>query len=128
VQQNTDNNYLQQRYGFEMINYLPAKITLTNELNYTINSGRSDGFNTSVPLWNIAVAKSLLKNDRGEIKFSVTDLLKQNTGISRSSNFGYITDEKYNVLQRYFLLTFTYSLNKSGLRGGPKAVIKTFDN
>jgi len=69
-----------------------------------------------------------LKNDRGEIKFSVTDLLKQNTGISRSSNYGYITDEKYNVLQRYSLLTFTYSLNKSGLRGGPKAVIKTFDN
>lgn len=128
LQQNTDNSYLQQRYGFEMVNYLPAKIILTNEFNYTINSGRSDGFNTSMPVWNAAVAKSLLKNNRGEVKLSVTDLLKQNTGISRSSSLGYITDEKYNVLQRYFLLTFTYSLNKSGLRGGPGPVIRTFDN
>ncbi|CAN5722320.1 TonB-dependent receptor [soil metagenome] len=128
LEQNTGNSYLQQRYGFEMVNYLPAKIILTNEFNYTINSGRSDGFNTRIPLWNVSFAKSLLKNNRGEIKFSVTDLLKQNTGINRTSSLGYITDEKYNVLQRYFLLTFTYSLNKSGLRGGPKAVIRTFEN
>jgi len=33
------------------------------------------------------------------------------------------------VLQRYFLLSFTYSLNKSGLHGGgTNAVIKTFNN
>lgn len=128
LQQNTDNSYLQQRYGFEMVKYLPAKIILTNEFNYTINSGRSDGFNASMPIWNAAIAKSLLKNNRGEVKLSVTDLLKQNTGINRSSSLGYIMDEKYNVLQRYFLLTFTYSLNKSGLRGGPRPVIRTFDN
>lgn len=128
LDQNADNRYMQQRYGFEMNNYLPARIILANEFNYTVNSGRADGFNTNVPLWNVSVAKSLLKNDRGEIKFGVTDLLKQNTGVNRSSNFGYLTDEKYNVLQRYFLLTFTYSLNKSGLRSGPRAVIRTFDN
>jgi hypothetical protein len=128
LQQNADNNYLQQRYGFEMVNYLPGKFILSNEFKYTINSGRSDGFNTSIPLWNVSVAKSLLKNNRGEIKLSVSDLLKQNTGINRSSSLGYITDEKYNVLQRYLLLTFTYSLNKSGLRGGPKAVIRTLEN
>ncbi|MEP6844930.1 MAG: outer membrane beta-barrel protein [Panacibacter sp.] len=128
LQQNTDNTYLQQRYGFEMVNYLPGKIIISNEFNYTINSGRSDGFNTGIPLWNAAIAKSLLKNNRGEIKLSVTDLLKQNTGISRNSSFGYIADERYNVLQRYLLLTFTYSLNKSGLRSGSRAVIRTFDN
>ncbi|QEC67990.1 outer membrane beta-barrel protein [Panacibacter ginsenosidivorans] len=128
LQQNAGNNYLQQRYGLEMVNYFPGKITVSNEFNYTINSGRFDGFNTSIPLWNVSAAKSLLKNNRGEIKFSIADLLKKNTGISRSSNLGYITDEKYNVLQRYFLLTFTYSLNKSGLHGGPRTVIRTLDN
>jgi hypothetical protein len=128
LQQDADNNYLQQRYGFEMVNYFPGKITISNEFNYTVNSGRSDGFNTNIPIWNISAAKSLLKNSRGEIKISVADLLNKNDGISRNSNLGYITDERYNVLQRYFLLTFTYSLNKSGAHGGPRAIIKTFDN
>jgi hypothetical protein len=112
-----------------MTNYLPWHISLHNDFSYVINTGRADGFNENIPLWNASVAKSFLKNSRAELKFSVQDLLNKNTGITRSSNQGYIVDEKYNVLQQYFLLSFTYSLNKSGLnQGGPRAVIKTFNN
>jgi hypothetical protein len=129
LQQFSDNNYLQQNYGIDLTNYFPWRITLHNEVNYILNTGRTDGFNTKICLWNASLAKSILKNKRGEFKFSVQDLLNQNTGITRSSNQGYILDEKYNVLRRYFLLSFTYSLNKSGLNGGgPRAVIRTFNN
>jgi hypothetical protein len=70
------------------------------------------------------LAKSFLRNDRAELKFGVMDLLDRNTGITRSINQGSIVDERYNVLQRYFLLSFTYSLNKRGLhpKGGPKSI------
>ncbi|MEO8711699.1 MAG: outer membrane beta-barrel protein [Parafilimonas sp.] len=129
LQQFSDNNYLQQNYGIDITNYLLWKISIHNEFNYILNTGRTDDFNTKIPLWNASLAKSILKNNRGEFKFSVQDLLNKNTGISRSSNQGYIVDERYNVLQRYFLISFTYSLNKSGLNsGGPRAVIKTFNN
>jgi hypothetical protein len=129
LQQFSDNNYLQQNYGIDMTNYLLWKISVHNQFNYILNTGRTDGFNTKIPLWNTSVAKNILKNNRGEFKFSVQDLLNKNTGINRSSNQGYIVDEKYNVLQRYFLVSFTYSLNKSGLNsGGPRAVIRTFNN
>jgi hypothetical protein len=129
LQQFTDNNYWQQSYEIEMTNYFPHNIYLSNDFNYIFYTGRSDGFNTKVPLWNTSIAKSFLKNNRGEIKFSVQDLLNKNTGVNRTTNQGFITDEKYNVLQHYFLISFTYSLNKSGLKNnGPRAVIKTFNN
>ncbi|HYK43785.1 MAG TPA: outer membrane beta-barrel protein, partial [Parafilimonas sp.] len=129
LQSYADNHYFQQNYGIDMTNYLPWHISLHNDFSYIINTGRADGFNENIPLWNASVAKSFLKNSRGEFKFSVQDLLNKNTGITRSSNQGYIVDEKFNVLQQYFLLSFTYSLNKSGLnQGGPRAVIRTFNN
>ncbi len=124
-----NTNYMRQNYGITMTNYLPWNIRLHNEFNYILNTGRTGGYNTSVPLWNASIAKSILKNSRGEFKLSVMDLLNRNTGITRSSNQGYIIDEKYNVLQRYFLLSFTYSLNKSGLnsKGGPNIRIRTIN-
>lgn len=125
-----NTNYMRQNYGIDLTNYLPWNITLHNEFNYIINNGRTGGYNTSVPLWNASLAKAFLKNSRGEVKLSVADLLNQNTGISRTSNLGYILDQKYNVLRRYFLLSFTYSINKAGLnaKGGPNIKIKTFNN
>jgi len=84
-------------------------------------------FHSSIPLWNTWLARSFLRNDRAELKLSVMDLLDRNTGITRNINQGSIVDQRYNVLQRYFLLSFTYSLNKSGLhpKGGPKIDIRT---
>ena len=122
---NTD--YMQQTYGVNMTNYLPAGLSLHNEFSYIFNTGRQPGYNTNMALWNLSVAKSLLRHDRGEVKLSVMDLLNQNSGITRSIGQGSIQDEKYNVLRRYFLLSFTYSLNKSGLKakGGPQMRIRT---
>jgi len=130
LQSALNTNYARQDYGINITNYLPWGLSLHNEFNYILNTGRTGGYNTNIPLWNATLAKAFMKNKRGEIKLSVLDMLNRNTGISRSSNLGYIVDEKYNVLQRYFLLSFTYSLNKSGLKsgGGPNIKIKTFNN
>lgn len=114
AQPKSNSNYLQQVYGFDMTNYLPWGLVVNNNFAYTINSGRADGFNTSIGYWNASVAKSFLKNKRAEIKLSAFDLLKQNQGISRSANQNFVEDARYNVLQQYFTLGFTFSLNKAG--------------
>jgi hypothetical protein len=122
-----NTHYMRQNYGVNVTGYLPWRLSVHSEFNAIFNTGRTDGYNTTIPLWNASVAKALLKNDRGEIKFGVMDLLNRNTGITRSINQGSIVDEQYNVLRRYFLLSFTYSLNKAGLkaRGGPVMKIRT---
>ncbi|HUB60399.1 MAG TPA: TonB-dependent receptor [Puia sp.] len=128
LQPELNTNYVRQHYEINMTNYLPAGVSIHNEFNYIFNTGRPAGYNTSTPLWNLSVAKSLFRHDRGEIKVSVMDVLDQNSGITRSIEQGSVQDERYNVLQRYFLLSFTYSLNKSGLKakGGPLIRVRNF--
>lgn len=129
LQKQLNANYKQYQYSVEMINYVKGGLVLSNEFRYVKNTGRTDGFNTSVPLWNASLAKSFLKNKRAELKFSAFDLLKQNIGINRTVNSTFVEDQRYNVLQRYFLLSFTFQLNKAGATsGGPTFVMRTIGN
>jgi hypothetical protein len=63
-------------------------------------------------MWNGFISKMIFKNKAGEIRLAVKDLLNQNQSVTRNSGPGYYEDVKTNVLQRYFLLSFTYSLNR----------------
>lgn len=110
-----NTNYLTRVYGADITNYLPFEMLFNQSLNYTINSGRAAGFNTSIPIWNASLSKFFLKNKRAELKLSAFDILNKNVGISRNVSQNQIVDQQYNVINQYFLATFTYSLQKSGL-------------
>ncbi len=94
---------------------MPKRFFLSTDFTYTVNSRRAEGFNSKIPLWNASIAKQMLRFNRGEIKISAVDLLNSNIGISRNSNENYIEDNRVKTLRRFFLLSFTYSLNKTGL-------------
>lgn len=113
-----NNTFLQQIYSLEMTNYLPGNIHLTNNIAFTINSGRAIGFNTKIPYWTAAASKSFMKNNRGEMKLTALDILNQNVGVNRVANQQFLEDTRYNVLRRYFMLSFLYILNKSGKSTG----------
>jgi hypothetical protein len=88
---------------------------LQNDVVNQTNSGLSEGFNTSYWLWNAAIGKKFLKNKTAELKLSVFDLLKQNQSISRTVGANnQIIDSWNQVLQQYFMLTFTYTLKNFG--------------
>jgi len=110
-----NTTYFSQRYETELDVQLPKKFLFSTDFVYSINSQRATGFNLRVPLWNAAVSRQVLRFNRGEIKFSVNDLLDKNIGISRNANQNYIEDSRIITLRRFFLLSFTYSLTKTGL-------------
>ena len=116
-----NTNYLTKVFGADMTNYLPLNIVLNQSFNYAINTGRAEGFNTAIPIWNASFSKFFMKNKRAEIKMSAFDLLNKNIGISRNVSQNQIVDRSYNVISQYFMLSFTYSLQKSGLGGGARA-------
>ncbi|SEV89665.1 Carboxypeptidase regulatory-like domain-containing protein [Chitinophaga sp. YR573] len=110
-----NTSYFSQQYEGEINCQLPSRFYFTTSFTYTVNSQRAKGFNARVPLWNMAVSRQFLRFNRGELKLSVFDMLNENIGISRTSNQNYIEDSRIKNLQRFFLLSFTYSLSKNGL-------------
>jgi hypothetical protein len=114
--QNTD--FMSYGANLDLNFFLPKNFTIGNTVTYTANTGRAQGFNPNFTLWNAYIAKSLLKNKRGEVRISANDLLNQNTGLDRTANGNFVQDTRYLVLQRYFMLTFTYNLSKFGNIGG----------
>ena len=126
LQQGFSNNYLSQEYTTSLDWEMPKGFFFATDFNYTINSQRAAGFNIKVPLWNASISKQMLKFNRGELKFSARDLLNRNVGISRNTNNNYIEDSRVLTLRQFFLLSFTYSLSKTGLNnagGGGMRVI-----
>ena len=110
----SNSSYVNQSIG-GTLNLLNKKgWFIQNDVSSQIYSGLSGGLDQSYTLWNAAIGKKFLKNRAGELKLSVFDLLKQNQSISRTVTGTEITDAQSQVLQRYFMLTFTYNLKNFG--------------
>lgn len=114
-----NTKYFSQEYETDIDLQLPKNFFFSTDFTYTINNQLAEGFNKNIPIWNASISRQFLHFNRGELKFRVSDLLNQNTGISRTSNQGYIQDSQTTVLRRFFMLSFTYSLSKTGLNNGP---------
>lgn len=94
------------------VSYLfPGNIRLQADLTYNKTTGRGAAFDTDYTMVNSYISRQFFKN-RGTFKFAVNDLLNQNTGIQRTSSNNTITDLNFNVLKRYYMFSFTYSLNR----------------
>ncbi|MFN4145499.1 MAG: outer membrane beta-barrel protein [Runella sp.] len=92
-------------------NWLTKKGFFVNtNLNHTLFRGLGQDFNLNFLLWNAAIGQKFLKNQAGELKLSTFDVLRQNNSVSRNITETYIEDLQTRVLQRYFMLTFTYTL------------------
>lgn len=117
-QQNGD--FFSQTISTEATIYSKSGWVFSTDFDYIYNAGRSEGFNTSIPLWNASLSKQMLKNKAGELKFYVFDLLNQNISISRNVTSNFIQDLQTRVLKRYFMISFTYNLRKFGATQGPQ--------
>ncbi|MDX5477279.1 MAG: outer membrane beta-barrel protein [Cyclobacteriaceae bacterium] len=109
LQNNLSNNFYIQNSNIRFY-YSPnnGKLFITNNVNNMLYRGLSADLDQSVWLWNLEAGYRFLKDNKGELKFIVFDLLNQNNAIGRTVNDVTIEDTFTRVLTRYGMLSFTY--------------------
>lgn len=96
----------------DVIFHLPKKWNISTDIGYT---GRY-GYNLSGVdelLWNVSIDKTVL-DGAGTITIKAYDILNQKKNIVELVGENYVKYAKYNTLPTYFLVTFTYKINKMG--------------
>lgn len=110
IQSASNNQYYTQTVGTELNLIFPKGFVFRNETLFQQYNGINDSFDSRFTLWNMAIAKKFLKNDRGELELSVFDLLGENQSFDQTVTAQYVEEIRTQVLQRYFMLTFTYQI------------------
>ena len=118
-----NQSFVNQRYDVEGNFKLTKSLNLSSSLDYSIYNFAGSSFNQKVPIWNASISQFFLKNKRGELKFSVVDMLNRNVSINRTAQANFVQDERIRSLGRYYLVSFTYSL-KNLLGGAPSGGIR----
>ncbi len=114
IQPALNNNYYTQGITGR-VNWIFGKgFVIQSDVNNQSYRGLGQGYNQNFTLWNASVGKKFLKNNAGELKLTVFDILKQNNSISRNVTETYVQDVTSRVLTQYAMLTFTYTLKNFG--------------
>ncbi len=110
IQSESNNRFYTQTVGTKLNLIFGKGFVFRNDTYFQKYNGVSDSFDTSYTLWNMGVAKKFLKNNSGELELSVFDLLGNNQSFNQTITPQYIQESQTQVLQRYFMLTFTYQI------------------
>ena len=111
LESSLSQDYTYQSVGFKINWSFWNDFVFRTQLSYQQYRGFTEGFNDEFTLWNMSLAKKFLKNKQAEVELRVYDLLDQNTAIARVNAESYIEETRTNILQQYFMLTFTYTIS-----------------
>ena len=119
LQPQLNNNYFSQ-VSAARLNWIFGKgFVLQTDITNQSYRGLGAGFNQNFTLWNASLGKKFLKDNKGELKLTVFDILAQNNSINRSVTETYVEDVTSRVLTQYAMLTFTYTLRNFGKAPAP---------
>ncbi len=111
--QNREESYANHSVNLDLTTYWPKNIVFESEIDYGYDGNVSGSFDPSSILWNASLGYKFL-NDDATIEIKAYDLLDQNVSARRTTGEDFIQDTRSLVLERYFMLSFTYKLTKFG--------------
>ncbi len=110
----TNRNITTQVLQGDFIVRLPKKIVWETNLYYRLLNEVAPGLPKTSVYWNAAVTVLMFKEDKGQLRFAVYDILNSNTNVYRYFSGNAIVDNRTNVLQRYYMITYTYNIRSFG--------------
>jgi hypothetical protein len=117
---NVRNSVPSVRAGSYLSSSTSVKVHYLHRERLVLNSDLSRNTYTSLTgtddqqfmLWNAYLGYKLLKDKSLELKAYVFDILKQNQSISRNITEIYTEDTRTEILQRYLMVSLTYTFRK----------------
>jgi len=104
--------FLNQTYSAETSWHFLNYYRLNLGFQYQIYRGRTSAFDRNIPMLDFGFSRRFLRNQSGELRLTGFNLLDRDLGITQRVDANFIERQVTNSLGRYFLLTFTYSLNR----------------
>lgn len=91
--------------------HLPKSWNISTNCGYTARYGYRGISDANEIIWNASIDKTW---SNATLSLEVYDILQQKKNIVQVVGENYVSYAKYNTLPTYFMLTFTYKLNKMG--------------
>ncbi len=110
-------DYFTHNAGLRLNAVVGPGIVLRQEVNHNLQSGVPSAYGQDVVLMNSTIGKKFLKDGRGELRLTASDVLQENRAVSRSVTEGYVQDSRDRTLGRYIQAVFTYTF-RSGTTPG----------
>jgi len=85
---------------------------LSSSFDYLSYISKTTDFKQNIPLLNLSLSRYVLKGKAGEIKLAVNNVLDKSIGVSQTADVNYVQRQTTNNLGRYYMLSFTYALNR----------------
>ena len=95
-------------------------LSLSSNISYN-NTSSTNAKDIDFTIWNAHVSYRFLKGNNAELKLSALDLLHENISVINTLSNNSFTTGTANVLQNYYILTFSYfprQFGKSSRGGG----------
>jgi hypothetical protein len=84
-------------------------IVMRQEVSNNFQNNQSQVFGQDQVMWNTTLGKKFLKDDKGELRLTVTDVLHQDRSVGRSITETYVQDSRDLALGTFMQVVFTYN-------------------
>jgi len=85
-------------------------INLNSAFDFKKYNNRTQEQKVSVPLWNASINGTFGKSKKIDIRLSIYDILKRNTGIIQAIDQNFAFQSQTNTISRYFMLSLAYRM------------------
>lgn len=109
-----NQNTLLHNYFIDFTLTVWKKWKLQAGYDYKLYTSNQFDENQSLPLMQASISRFILPQDKGQLKFSVFDVLDENRGISQTVTPNYLEEVRSNSIGRYAMLSFIYSIRSAG--------------
>ena len=113
INANRNEEFTNLNFSLQTTTYWPKNVVFGNDITYFKFGNVAADFRDTSLQWNMSLGYQFLK-DNATLKFKVYDLLDQNIGTRRQTGEDFVQDTDQLILERYFMLSFTYKLSKFG--------------